>query len=104
MTTTIERPAVERYARCTLTYGAWTVEPGIEWREGDDFAALTRGLRDLAGAIGLAAAMADPMTAARAAEHRFEATWPGRAFFLEIHDDAGAWTQIYQPYGIPRTR
>ena len=101
---TLDRPPIERYVRCSVTRGSWTVEPGIEWRTGDDFAAVSGLLERIAEDIALSALGGDPVEAAMRAEPTFEAWWPGRAFFVEVHDAAGRWVQTYQPFGIPRNR
>lgn len=98
-------PPIERYIRCSVTVGNWTVEPGIEWREGDDFNSVTEQLGRIASAIARRAAMTyDPIRASRRHEPMFADAWPGRAFFVEVHDAKfERWTQTYQPYGIPLT-
>lgn len=97
------RPPIERYVRCSVTRGAWTVEPGIEWREGDNWDAITGDLEVLACGIASAASTHDePMRAVIRGEEAFTIRWPDRAFFIEVHAADGRWTQTYQPYGIPR--
>lgn len=101
----LHRPPIERYVRCSVTRGAWTVEPGLEWREGDDFEALSGDLEVLAcGLASIVDTHRDPAAAARRGEVAFAARWPGRAFFIEVHAVDGRWIQIYQPYGVPRWR
>lgn len=98
-----ERPPIERYVRCSVTVGGLTVEPGIEWREGDNYEVVAGDLAVIGEAI-VRCGGPDPMQAARRGENAIAARWPGRAFFIEIHDTAGRWTQTYQPYGMPRFR
>ena len=101
--TVLIRPPIERYIRCSVTRGAWTVEPGIEWRDQDDFEALSGDLEVLAaGLASLADTHRDPAAAARRGEAAFAGRWPDRAFFIEIHATDGRWVQIFQPFGIPR--
>lgn len=99
------RPPIERYVRCSATRGAWTVEPGLEWREGDDFDELTDALRTLADMVAICVERTDdPFEPCRTLENTFAHDWPGRAFFIEVHDTDGRWTQTYQPYGVPMNR
>lgn len=100
----MERPPIERYVRCSVTVGTWTVEPGVEWREGENCELLAGELETIARQITLLQHHFDPMAASMMGERAFAAQWPGRAFFIEIHDVAGRWTQTYQPYGMPRFR
>lgn len=91
---------IERYVRCSVLRGDWIIEPGLEWREGDNFDDLSSRLRCLVADMPV---NGDPMEAARRSEPTFQAMWPGRAFFVEVHDAHGdRWTQIFQPYGVPR--
>lgn len=80
------------------------VEPGLELRRGDDLEALTAQLEHLAGGIGIVAPLEpDPARYLESLALLFEELWPGRAWFVEIHDaQLSRWTQSYQPYGIPR--
>lgn len=80
------------------------VEPGLELRPGDDLDALTERIEHLAGGIGLGAQMEpDRARYLESLAVLFEELWPGRAWFVEIHDaKLSRWTQSYQPYGIPR--
>ena len=99
-----DHPPIERYIRCSMTAAGWTVEPGIEWREGDDFDAITRRLQSIALTIA-ERSEGNPMAASRHGESMIALRWPGRAYFIEIHDaECLRWTQSYQPYGLPRHR
>lgn len=100
-------PPIERYVRCSMQRGDWTVEPGIEWREGDSYEVVAGDLAVIAAVIAEAIVRfnsSDPMPSGQWGERAMAARWPGRAFFIEIHDTAGRWTQIFQPYGLPRSR
>jgi len=100
------RPDVEHYVRCSVAVGDLRVEPGLELRAGDDFAELGERLACLAHAIGImVGTTADRMAACEAFGPTFEQRWPGRAWFVEIHDaKLERWTQSFQPYGVPRSR
>lgn len=101
----LHRPPIERYVRCSVTRGAWTVEPGIEWCEGDSFEALSGDLEVLAaGLASLTDTHRDPISASRRGEAAFAQRWPGRAFFIEVHSTDGRWVQVFQPFGVPRNR
>jgi hypothetical protein len=112
--TTTERPPCEHYARCTVTVVddrpatpakrllELTVEPGVEVRDGDDLDALWLVLHSLALHIGDVVLRRGWTEAMQLVGVDFEHVWPGRAWFVELHDSAGRWTQSYQPYGIPR--
>ena len=96
------KPPVERYIRCSVTRGDWTVEPGLEWCDGDDFYSKVGDLKVVADAVAALACEGDPIRAAQRGEGVFARWWPNRAWFLEVHATDGSWTQSYQPYGIPR--
>jgi hypothetical protein len=96
------RPGCEDYARCTVTVGALTVEPGIEIRIGDDLESMWVVLRSLALHVADLVRVHGWMPTLELVRLDFEHVWPGRAWFLEIHDTHDRWTQSYQPYGIPR--
>lgn len=99
------RPPVEHYARCTETIGDLIYEPGIEVRDGDDLPALRMGLACVVSVLAGRVAERGQIAAMRSIGEFFERNWPGRAWFVEIHDaHDGSWTQSYQPYGIPRAR
>lgn len=97
------RPPVELYARCTLDLpGGLTVEPGLEWRDGEALDQLSNALLDVVAEASLdVAGYRDLNTAVRAA---IELAWPDRAWFVEIHGSDGSWTQQFQPFGMPRSR
>lgn len=104
------RPSVERYVRCSFEIdGELTVEPGLEHRRGDAW--LAPRLREVAETAARTARRElapvdgwredDMFTLADHLEYAIGATWPGRAWFAEVHHASG-WIQIFQPYGVPR--
>lgn len=101
-----KRPPVERYARTSFAIDGLTIEPGIEYELGEDSQALSRRLREVAARavseIRIPVERIPFDNLAVDIERAITATWPGRAYFIEIHDDAGCWTQIFQPFGVPR--
>lgn len=102
----MKRPPVERYARCSFTIGALTIEPGLQYELGEDAEALCRQLREVArgsvDSIRIPIERVPFDNLAVDVERAIKATWPGRAYFVEIHSDDGCWTQIFQPFGVPR--
>lgn len=105
-TTSVEppRPPCEEYARCTVTVGELTVEPAIEVRDDDDtLEAMWLTLNSFALHIADLVKHHGWRSAMRSMRADFEYVWPGRAWFVELHDTAGRWTQSYQPYGVPRS-
>lgn len=98
------RPPVEHYARCSVTVGALVIEPGLELRSDDDLESMTNVLAAFAATIGSAAKVTPRMELLAMLPAMFEAAWPGRAFFVEIHDaKVERWTQTFQAYGLPRS-
>jgi len=97
-------PPVEHYARCTVTSrSGLCVEPGIEVRD-ETLESLWLVLNSLALH---AADMVERMgwkDALPLIHADFDHIWPERAWFIEIHDPLGRWTQSYQPYGVPQRR
>jgi hypothetical protein len=102
------RPPVEHYLRCSVTIGDIVVEPGLELRAEDDdpaIAFMLKCLQSVATSIGKRAIDGPRMKACAAAEMLFEVNWPGRAWFVELHDaKLESWTQTFQPYGVPMNR
>ncbi len=101
------RPPIERYLRCTVMFGAWTVEPGIEYHQGERLSSLLEQLQVAIGEAWHTAAPAsidDVPRLNEATERVIVLLWPDRAWFLEVYHAISGWTQIYQPYGIPRCR
>lgn len=100
------RPPVERYLRCTVTFGSWTIEPGLQYDRGERLAPLLSQLQLAIGEAWKAAApvsIDDVPKLNERVEQLVTRLWPDRAWFLEVHHTTAGWTQIYQPYGIPRT-
>ena len=66
----------------------------MEWRPGEDLAQLRANVTTLVMGI------ADPFLSGLVEdiERAFDATYPGRAWFLGIEDTPGSWVQFYQPY------
>lgn len=100
------RPPVERYFRCSSTTADFEVDAGIEMRTGDDAELMAAQLSAVALTVARRAqSVADVVRSSEAVAPIFEATWPGRAYFVEIHDARSrAWTQVFQPFGVPRNR
>ena len=100
------RPPVEVYARATLNGPAGlTIEPGLEWRRGEDLGRLSAQLRLVAADAARLPSDGDRYrTLNDDMRGAIERLWPGRAWFVEIHGADGQWTQQYQPYGVPRNR
>lgn len=102
------RPPIEHYLRCSVTVGDFVVEPGLELRDDDSddgIAFMLRCLESVATAVGRRAIDGPRMKACAAARTLFEINWPGRAWFLELHDaKLEHWTQTFQPYGLPMNR
>ena len=101
----MSRPPVERYARTTFTTAGITIEPGIQYELLENVVELGRRLREIAAEaaahrMALGAYAIDSV--AIAVERAVAATWPERAFFVEVYDADGNWIQIFQPYGLPR--
>ncbi len=91
------------YARTSRpTHSGATVEPGLEFREGDSFKALEHELWCILFENETGPDEHDPVRIATFVENDIKARWPDRAYFIEVHDPAGGWIQIFQPYGIPR--
>lgn len=97
---------IEHYARCTVQINGLTVEPGVELREGDDFVTLQDDLREFARWVGSLSVLftASRLELLRTMEDAAGKRWPGRAWFVEIFDESGNWSQSYMPHGMPRSR
>lgn len=103
------RPPVEHYLRCSVTVGEVVVEPGVELRPDDDsdetHEFMFRVLETVARSIAKRAQSGSRTKALHAAKVLFEINWPGRAWFVELHDaKLERWTQTFQPYGVPMNR
>jgi hypothetical protein len=101
-----KRPPVERYARTTITVDGVTLEPGVQYERGEDSQGMSRQLRAVtARAVNSIRIPLDrvPFDALVGdLEAAITNEWPARAWFVEIHDEHGSWTQIFQPYGVPQ--
>lgn len=72
---------------------------GLEWREGDDMELCRRKMRDIAHDMTQASLPTDTdMEIARDVADRMAATWPRRAYFVELGDADDSWVQVFQPY------
>lgn len=103
----MKRPPVETYARCSVTRGDLTIEPGVELRPADDAGTVVRELREIADGVcrdieALRGKHPHLDVAARCAARRIRMQFgDDRAYFVEVYRGAG-WVQIFQPYGVPR--
>lgn len=101
-----ERPPREAYVRASGKVSGLDVCAGLEMRDGDDFAALHE--RVVAQMLGVDALLTGCTAAeiARQLEVQFQYVWPDRAYFLEVGDgdESKGWVQVYQPFGMPRSR
>lgn len=101
VTTDLFRPPLETYVRTSrISTGYLTVEPGIEFRDGDDFKIVSKKLRSIL--VENDTGVGDARAAAELVAKAIVGEWPDRAYFIEVHGIDGAWLQIFQPYGIPR--
>lgn len=97
------RPSREIYVRTSrVTQSGVTVEPGVEFRDGDSFKYMENELATILIDADLGKNELDPVKIAEAVETLIRCSWFGRAYFVEVFSEAGGWIQIYQPYGIPR--
>lgn len=99
------RPSRETYVRTSRHCARVnvTVEPGVEFRSGDDFDFMTGLLHDICFKAEELGELLTPMELAERAGALIIKAWPDRAYFVEAHDLKG-WIQIFQPYGIPRNQ
>lgn len=104
------RPPIERYVRCSHEVGVVTFEPGVEYRDGDDFSAVLARMREITALVAEAefhqgALMVTAMDRSRAVCDVFAAEWPDRAWFCDVFDSGPrGWAQTFQPFGVPRNR
>lgn len=108
---TFDRPPRESYVRVTREVSGFTLEPAVEYRDGDDYHAITqkpyaicdgivRGLRQPMPRNGL-----DAMDVAKSVADTIATGWPGRAYFVEVwQDGTEGFAQVFQPFGLPRNR
>lgn len=97
------RPPQEDYVRVSIEIDGYTLEPAVEYRDGDDFDHLARMLELFAQWSVLA--KLDRMKTAKLVGKHTEAQWPDRAWFCEVwqHGKRG-FAQSVQPFGFPRNR
>lgn len=106
------RPPVERYVRASVDIPGGSVEVGIGYRDGkpdidrDTIRKLVHSCYfkskladDWRGEIEYLATALTPML-----ERDIAFVWPGRAWFFEVWSATEALTQVYQPYGVPRSQ
>jgi hypothetical protein len=101
----LARPPRESYVRTSRPCAdmiATTVEPGVEYRDGDDFDKMVGQLYTILVKHDPGDCDAvHPVKLAESIEGAIAATWPGRAYFVEVHSSRG-WYQVFQPFGLPR--
>lgn len=98
------RPPREDYVRVTREADGFTLEPALEYREGDSFSFIAQELSHIAIDAGFAK-HCDQMACAQDAVRRIRARWPDRAYFVEVWQDGReGFAQIFQPFGVPRNR
>ncbi len=101
---TYERPPREDYVRVTREANGFTLEPALEYRDGDNFKTVTYELTTIAIDAGYQS-LGDHMLCARWAAERIAKRWPDRAYFVEVWQDGReGFAQCVQPFGFPRNR
>lgn len=96
------RPPREDYVRTTREADGFTLEPAVEYRDGDDFRELVYELTSIAINAGFAKHR-DHMACARDCARRITERWPDRAYFVEVWQEGReGFAQVFQPYGVPR--
>lgn len=96
------RPPREVYVRTARpTVNGILVEPGVEYREGDEFAAIEQALTAILVEHDPGSDETDPVRIAAPVEAAIRVRWPDRAYFIEVYG-TGGWIQIFQPFGVPR--
>jgi hypothetical protein len=100
---TFTRPPREIYVRTSRpTISGAMVEPGVEFREADQFKAIEHALYVMCVDSDPGAHEHDPVKLAALVEKHIKDRWPDRAYFVEVHDLHGGWVQIFQPFGVPQ--
>lgn len=102
-----DRPPIEKYVRTTVTEHGYTLEPAVEWRDGDSFAHIVELLAAIAGAVAGASRHVgdDAMECAIDLGGTIAVRWPDRAYFVEVWQEGqSGFAQVFQPFGIPRNR
>ncbi len=78
---------------------------GLEWQAGESFKRL-RWLLTIHLSNALYGRDQPPAKTveecACIVEEAIKASWPERAYFIEVGRDDDAWVQVFQPYGLPR--
>lgn len=97
----------ETYARAEVIHGTGTKDafccsPGIEVREGDDIADITRRLKLTTGIV-LWGHAPDHAAVVKTLEKWFRRAFPGRAYFIETEQD-GCGVQVYDPRDFVKER
>lgn len=98
------RPPREDYVRVTCQWRDCTVEPAVEYRDGDDFADVAALLKNVVqGQCDVPDRFADEMMIARILGACIGGMWPDRAYFVEVWQDGKeGFAQVFQPFGVPR--
>jgi hypothetical protein len=98
------RPPREDYVRITLDWYGFTIEPAVEYRDGDSFGFLAAQLKCGVKDYGWDKSH-DPMEVAMTVARGIEVSWPDRAYFVEVwQEGAEGFAQVFQPFGVPRNR
>lgn len=106
----LKRPPREDYVRVTITFGRFTYEPAIEYRDGDNFDELAAILEGCALHASLEGnhwerKSRDAMDAAKIVGGFIARGWPDRAYFVEAWEEGKrGFAQVFQPFGVPRNR
>lgn len=100
---------VERYLRVSIEVPGGSIEAGLQRAAGEPLALLRAELHRLLESEALVL-NGDDITDDNAAplidaiDQRIAATWPARAWFVEIWQADECLSQVYAPYGMPRHR
>lgn len=98
------RPPREDYVRVTHTAHGYTLEPAVEWRDGDDFTASVNVLRSIVGEVAVRP-LGGVMDRAHECAKIIVRCWPDRAYFVEVWQEGReGFAQVFQPFGVPRNR
>lgn len=92
----------EAYARSYFTHNGFEVSVGIELRPGDNVRTMGIDGRAMA-ADALRHQGPDDERVAMEVEAMIRRKYPSRAYFIET-ESYGSGVQVFQPYGLPRTR
>ncbi len=98
-----QRPPREDYVRITIDWRGFTIEPGLEYRNGDHFPTVAAEMRSTVQTYGWD--NDTPMTVAHTIADALVAHWPDRAYFVEVWQEGReGFAQVFQPFGLPRNR